>query len=118
LSEVIDRMITRTWGAPVPAAHAALQRVAQRAVVDGLLVLAKDADAAVETRAAAEAGLRRIARMAAAPTTADAEARAHRALAAADIDRFLSRRDPPTTGTPAIPAPPGTPIGASAAPHR
>jgi hypothetical protein len=118
LSEVIDRMITRTWGAPVPAARAALQRVAQRAVVDGLLALSKDADAAVETRAVAEAGLRRIARMATAPGAADAEARAHRALAAADIDRFLSRRDPPTAGTPAIPAPLGTPIGASAAPHR
>jgi hypothetical protein len=111
LSDVIDRMIARTWGA-APAGQAALQRVAQRAVVDGLLALARDPDAVVQARADAEAGLRRIARLAAAPLVmADAEARAHRALAAADIERFLSRRDAPSPATPAAPPPPGTPIG-------
>jgi len=118
LSDVIDRMIARTWGASEPA-HPALQRVAQRAVLDRLLALAADPDAIVQARADAEAGLRRIARLAAAPASAaDAEARAHRALAAADIDRFLSRRDPATPRTRPTPAPPGTPIGASAAPRR
>lgn len=117
LSDVIDRMIARTWSAPASATHAALQRVSQRAVADGLLGLAGDADAVVQARADAEAGLRRIARLAAVPA-ADAEARAHRALVAADIERFLLRRDPGTPRTPPVPAPPGTPIGASAAPRH
>ncbi|HJQ66033.1 MAG TPA: zinc-dependent metalloprotease [Gemmatimonadales bacterium] len=118
LSDVIDRMISRTWGtAPTPA-YAALQRVTQRVVVDGLLSLARDTDAVVQARADAEAGLRRIARLAATPlVTADAEARAHRALAAADIERFLSRREASSGGTPATPPPPGTPIGASEVPR-
>lgn len=119
LSNVIDRMIARTWGAPTPAGHAALQRVSQRVVMEGLLALAGDADAVVQARADAEAGLRRIARLAAAPAlTRDAEARAHRALVAADIERFLSRRDAASPRTPPTPPPPGTPIGASAAPRR
>ncbi len=113
LSAVIDRLVVRTWGAAPTAAHPELHRVTERVVVDGLLSLARDADAVVQARAEAEAGLRRIARLASAPAaTADAEARAHRALVAADIDRFLQRRDAPSPGTPAAPAPPGTPIGA------
>ncbi len=116
LSAVIDRMIARTWGAAGPA-HAALQRVTQRAVLDRLLALAADPGAMVQARADAEAGLRRIARLAAAPAM-DAEARAHRALAAADVERFLSRRDGATPRPAPTPPPPGTPIGASAEPRR
>ena len=56
-------------GRPAPPAHAALQRVAQRAVVDRLHGLAGDPDAVVQARADAEAGLRRIARLAAAPAS-------------------------------------------------
>ena len=116
LAAVIDRIIARTWGAAGPA-HAALQRVTQRVVLDQLLALAANPIAMVQARADAEAGLRRIARLAAAPAT-DAEARAHRALAAADIERFLSRRDGATPRAAPTPPPPGTPIGASADPRR
>ncbi len=110
LTEVVGRIVDRTWGAPPPAAHPALQRVAQRALVDELTELAGGERAGPEARAAAEWGLRRIARLAAAPTR-DAETQAHRQLAAADIERFLSRRADPTPPSSTPAAPPGTPIG-------
>ncbi len=113
LTEVIGRIIDRTWGGPVLAEHAALQRVVQRVVVDELIELAHRGNATPEVRAAAEWGLRRIARQLAAPPPGrvTGEALAHRQLAAADIDRFLSRRDAPTAQPQPLAAPPGTPIG-------
>ncbi|HMA43668.1 MAG TPA: zinc-dependent metalloprotease, partial [Gemmatimonadales bacterium] len=114
LTEVIDRIVARTWGAPTPARHPALLRVTQRVVVDELCRLAGDPAATPEARAAAEWGLRRIARsLARAPAAApDPETQAHRELAAADIERFLSRREEPTARPTVPPAPPGAPIGA------
>ncbi len=113
LTEVIGRMVARTWGVASPARHAAVQRVVQRVLVSQLVRLASDGDAGPEARAAAEWGLRRISRIIArTPATAlDGETQAHRDLAAADIERFLSRRDPPTARSTAPPMPPGTPIG-------
>jgi hypothetical protein len=111
LTEVVGRLVDRTWSAPVPAQHPALQRVVQRVVVDELIELAGDPNATPESRAGAEWGLRRIARILGRPTPAGAETQAHRQLAAADIDRFLSRRDAPTA-SPRAPEPPvGVPIG-------
>lgn len=112
LTDVIGRIVTRTWGTPSPARHAALLRVTQRVVLDQLSRLAGEPAAAPEARAAAEWGLRRIARtLARAPAVADAETQAHRELAAADIERFLSRRDGPTTRPVSPTAPPLAPIG-------
>lgn len=112
LTEVIGRIIQRTWGAPTPVRNAALQRVVQRTVVDELINLAGNERATPDARAAAEWGLRRVARIAGAPATAQSpDAEAHRALAAADIARFLDRRDAATTRhRPATP-PVGVPIG-------
>ena len=114
LTEVIDRIVARTWGAPTPARHPALLRVTQRVVVDELCRLAGDPAATPEARAAAEWGLHWIARsLARAPAAApDPETQAHRELAAADIERFLSRREEPTARPTVPPAPPGAPIGA------
>ena len=111
LTEVIGRIIDRTWGGPAPAEHAALQRMAQRVVVDELIELAHRSEATPEVRGAAEWGLRRIARQLAAPSRAVGDAQAHRQLAAADIERFLSRRDATTARPQPLAAPPGTPIG-------
>ncbi len=85
----------------------------QRVVVDELIELAHRSEATPEVRGAAEWGLRRIARQLAAPPPGRAvgDALAHRQLAAADIDRFLSRRDAPTAPPQPLAAPPGTPIG-------
>jgi hypothetical protein len=110
-TEVVGRVIERTWDAPPPARHAALQRAVQRVVVDELIELAATARATPEARAAAEWGLRRIAARLRPVVQVAPEVQAHRALAAADITRFLERRDG-ATGRPApLAAPPGTPIG-------
>ena len=119
LTEVIGRIVDRTWSAPA-AEHAALQRVVQRVVVDELIELAHRSEATPEVRGAAEWGLRRIARQLAAPppSRAAGEVLAHRQLAAADIERFLSRRDTPTARPQPLAAPPGTPIGQEPVPPR
>ncbi len=117
LTEVIGRIIDRTWSAPTPAEHAALQRVVQRVVVDELIELARTS-AAPEVRGAAEWGLRRIGRLVAAPSRATGDVLAHRQLVGADIDRFLSRRDTPTARPQPLTAPPGTPIGQEPVPPR
>jgi hypothetical protein len=112
LTDVIGRIVARTWGTPPPARHAALVRVTQRVVLDQLVRLAGEPAATPEARAAAEWGLRRITRtLARAPAAADAETQAHRELAAADIERFLSRRDAATKAPVSPPAPPLAPIG-------
>jgi hypothetical protein len=118
LTEVIGRIVDRTWGAPAPAQHPALKRVVERVVADELIELARRSEATPEVRAAAEWGLRRIARQLAAASRAAGDAAAHRQLAAADIERFLSRRDAPTAPPQPLAAPPGTPIGQEPVPPR
>jgi hypothetical protein len=106
----VGRIVERTWATGSRTDQAALRRVVQRVVVDELIGLASHERASPEARAAAEWGLRRIARLAAAPT-ADADVQAHRQLVAADIERFLGRRDAGLPH-PRIPeTPPGVPIG-------
>jgi hypothetical protein len=113
LTDVIGRLVDRTWGAPVPAQHAALQRVTQRVVMDELIDLAGDKNATVQARAGAEWGLRRIQRLLQQPAsrTTSVDAQAHRALALADVQRFLERREGPAPKSEPLPAPPGPPIG-------
>ncbi len=114
LGEVMDALVAATWGQP-PAArakHAALQRVAQRAVADGLMTLAADKQASPEVRAIADlklAALRSQAQRAAA-ATAQVDAKAHALAVAADIKRWLERGELPTP-SPALRAPPGDPFG-------
>lgn len=116
--DVIDRMIARTWGATPPTRNTALKRVAERAVLDELLTLAGNTDATVDARAAAEWGLRRISTLLANAPAASREAAAHRALASADIDRFLQRRDPGTPRSRPVASPPGQPIGQRTRPNQ
>ena len=115
LTEVVGRIVERTWAAPGAARteHPALQRVVQRVVVDQLIALAGDERATPDARAAGEWGLRRIARLVATATgrSGDAETQAHRQMAAADIERFLGRREAATPRRPGPATPPGVPIG-------
>ena len=113
LPDVVGRIVDRTWGAPAAAPHAALQRVTQRVVLDELIDLAGDRNATVQARAGAEWGLRRIQRLLQQPAarTASADAQAHRALALADVQRFLDRREGPAPKSEPLTAPPGPPIG-------
>lgn len=110
-TDVVDRLVMRTWGAPPPAKNVALKRVSERAVLDELLALAGNGEATVQARAAAEWGLRRIGELLKSVPPSSRESAAHRALAASDIDRFLNRRDAATPRSRPVPTPPGTPIG-------
>ena len=114
LAGVIDEIVAATWGRPADASakHAALQRVAQRAVADGLMTLAADKNAAPEVRAITDfklAALREVAQRAA-TSGASVDARAHAKSVAADIKRWLERGELPSP-SPALRAPPGDPFG-------
>lgn len=120
LGEVMDAVVRATWGAAAPssAKHAALQRVAQRAVVDRLIMLAADRQASPDVRALADLKLRGIAAsaesrragMTAAARASNDMAVAHLLAVAGDITRWLERQELPTP-TPALVAPPGDPFG-------
>ncbi|HET7295714.1 MAG TPA: zinc-dependent metalloprotease [Gemmatimonadales bacterium] len=113
VAEVVDRIVARTWSGSGAGDHPALVRVVQRVVTDELIRLAGAERATPEARAAAEWGLRRIARLATgAAGAADVETQAHRQLVVADITRFLERRDAGLPTRPPVETPPGAPIGA------
>jgi hypothetical protein len=109
--DVIGRIIERTWGALRVEQGAALRRVVQRVVIDQLIELAGNADATVESRAAAEWGLRSITEMIETRVVRAPAEEAHYALATADINRFLNRSMVASGLSEAVAPPPGTPIG-------
>jgi hypothetical protein len=116
LGETIDALVAATWrtggAADATPKHAALRRVASRAVADRLMALAADRDAMPEARAVAEyklGTLRSEARRRLAAAGTDDE-RAHWSAIAGDFTRWLERRELPTP-TPALVAPPGDPFG-------
>jgi len=114
LSEVVDSLVAATWGrgAPTPKL-AALQRVAQRAVADRLILLAADSAAAPEVRGIADlklGELRARARSRAAAVGSSVDARAHWSSLADDIGRWIEKREVPPL-SPALVAPPGDPFG-------
>jgi hypothetical protein len=109
--EVIARTIERTWGAPRGGVGAPYRRVVQRVVVDELIDLAADSTATVESRAAAEWGLRRIAEMIQTREVRLPEEEAHYTKAAADIRRFLDRPARAAVRSTPLAPPPAAPIG-------
>jgi hypothetical protein len=111
IGEVMGALLEQTWGVDPAGEQAALRRVVQRVVVDGLIDLASDAAAPVEGRAAAEWSLTRIEEIAEAQNPLSGDDAAHLSLVLADIARFLDRTDAATRRTPAMPTPPGVPIG-------
>jgi hypothetical protein len=117
LGELMSSLADATWGArPSTARDAALARVTQRAVADGLVALAADREASPEVRAVATSqlqGLRARASQAAAAAAAGSEARSHAQLVAADIGRWLDHGEAPATTRPLV-APPGDPFGLGA----
>jgi hypothetical protein len=86
VDEVINELISATWGQELGALPA-LRRVAQRAVLDGLLDLAGNGNASVDVRADAEHQLTRL--------RASLGDSPHEAKARRDIDRYLDGRDHP-----------------------
>jgi hypothetical protein len=109
--EVIARVTERTWDTYTDPQHLALRRVIQRVLVDALIDVAGSETASVETRAAAEWGLRRILERVQGQEPRLPEDAAHQLLVWADVERFLSRRDDATARSEPEALPPGTPIG-------
>jgi len=113
LDGVLRRLVSTTWGA-TPAANprfAALQRVSQRVVLDGLLDLAARPEASPEARAAAFARMAALRRSLRLQRGTDPAAEAHLRAAERDLAETL---DQPATRHPralSSPAPPGRPIG-------
>jgi hypothetical protein len=113
LSATIDTLVaaTRRRDAQTSPKFAALQRVAQRAVIDRLILLAADSVAAPEVRAIVELKLAEL-RAVTGPRAAagDVDDRAHWSAIQRDITAWLERRELPRL-TPALLAPPGDPFG-------
>jgi hypothetical protein len=113
LSETIDALVAGTWGGAVPVSVklAALKRVTQRAVTDRLLMLAADSGAAPEVRAMAQYKVTELAARAKAETRAGSvDQQAHFASIAADLTRWIERRELPAL-SPSLRPPPGDPFG-------
>ena len=114
LSEVIDALVASTWKRPVDASakFAALQRVAQRAVADGLMALAADRNAAPEVRGIVDLKLAALQAFAqrTATLSQSVDTKAHTLAVAADIKRWLERGELPSP-SPALRTTPGDPFG-------
>jgi hypothetical protein len=112
LEAVIDRTLERTFGAPPADPYATeVGRAVQRAVAEGLQRLAAEAPMP-QVRAVATLKLRQLAaRAEGLADQVDESARAHYALLAEDLRRFLARDYAPATRPTAPVPPPGAPIG-------
>ncbi|HWL38806.1 MAG TPA: zinc-dependent metalloprotease [Gemmatimonadaceae bacterium] len=92
--EVVTELVDVTWGAPVTEARdAALRRVSERAVVDGLLDLAGKPEATADVRAVVGRHLRLLRDRSVQGGTA--EQQGHRAAVRRDIELYLEGRDDP-----------------------
>jgi Met-zincin/Domain of unknown function (DUF5117) len=121
LGEVIDRLVRATFDQPTSGSYEAeVRRAEERVLIDRVQWLAAAAPNA-QVRAISSLKLERLAARvraanagAAAPGSQAESERAHRALLAADIKRFLERPMVDAAGgriMPPSPAPPGAPIG-------
>jgi hypothetical protein len=120
LGEVIDRLIRATFDQPTSGTYEAeVRRATERVLVDRVMWLAQSAPNA-QVRAIASLKLERIRARSTNATSSSAangspeSERAHRALMAADIKRFVERPVNDALSArvmPPSPAPPGAPIG-------
>lgn len=108
-AEVIGALIERTWKAPTPTdpSQALVGRAVKSMALTRLMDLAADGEASAIVRGEAEAALRDLQAWLRAAGAAQADA----ATAADEIGRFLARPEQTYKRTPALPAPPGDPIG-------
>jgi hypothetical protein len=113
LDEVVESLLDATWHQrwETDERMAALQRVAQRAVLDRLLELAGDDDVTVEVRAVAEWALADLLDDIKDQEDPSPVGEAMRQLAERDITRFLNRPAEETEPSKALEPPPGSPIG-------
>ena len=110
-TEVLDAIVSASFGrAPRAARAAAIQREIQHVVVGRLLMAAADKGAAESVRAEATAALRRLERRLRGRD-------AHQSYLRARIERYLQRPAEPIEAPPVPRIPPGSPIGC-ASEHR
>lgn len=112
LGEIIDDL-TADWKRQADANPKleALRRVEQRAVVDRLLLLAADKEAAPEVRSLVELKMAELrAKSRSLATSGNEQTRAHWTAIGADLTRWLARQELPSP-TPALRPPPGDPFG-------
>jgi hypothetical protein len=115
LDTVVRRLLQATWEAPPATSgrRAALQRVAQRVVLDALMDLAARQDTAPEVRALVMWRLLPFrSRLEEIYQNADEAGQAHAWLAWTDLGEFLDHPEVRRARAAAPPAPPGRPIGA------
>jgi len=111
LDEVLDRLVTATFGASTANAYEAeVRRVEERVLVDRIMWLAW-ASPNAQVRALATARLVSLADRMKATPGADVNDRAAHALLVSDIQRFLDRPSDPSKAILPPSAPPGAPIG-------
>jgi hypothetical protein len=113
LNAVLRRLVSGTWDAlpEAPSRLAALRRVTQRVVLDGLMDLAARPEASPEVRATTLGELERLRRNLKVMRSADPMAEAHLRLAERDLGEFLDEPQSRRPRPPRVPAPPGRPIG-------
>ena len=110
--EVLDALVEKAFVSPGTPRLAAISRVVQGVVVDGLIDLASQAAAPREVRALAESTLAEIGRRLEGARGGERAEESHRALLIADIRRHRDRQAAPEPDRPAAPrTPPGSPIG-------
>ncbi|MBS1797522.1 MAG: zinc-dependent metalloprotease [Acidobacteria bacterium] len=109
--ETIDALLARIWKAPAPANNmqAAILAAERNLLVERLMDLTANPDASAQVRAVSNEALYRINESLKIElrTKPDAQKR----LIQQDVERFLTRPDAPRQRTPALPIPPGEPIG-------
>jgi hypothetical protein len=112
LGQIIDALTAGWTSAPLSSRKLeALRRVSQRAVVDRLLQLAADKEAAPEVRGIVELKLTELrSRSKALAASGNEDRRAHWGSISADLNRWLERQELPSP-TPALKPPPGDPFG-------
>jgi len=113
LSEVVDQLFKVTWKAtPASGYHAEIQRVVNNLVLDHLMKLAANEEAATQARATVWLKLEELKNwmMDEIKQTADESTKAHYLFAAAQINRFQSNPKEMHFSAPLTP-PAGQPIG-------
>ncbi|HKH47885.1 MAG TPA: zinc-dependent metalloprotease [Thermoanaerobaculia bacterium] len=119
LEEVLDALVEKSFGGPVPdklpndPRRAEIRRVVQWVTVRRMIGLSSDPDASPLVRARLDGALRALAqRLEPAPRSGSGPEAEQRAFLAAEIGRYLKRPEGETAKRPVPPEPPpGQPIG-------
>ncbi len=109
--ETVDALVQRIWKTPRPTNnyYAAILSAEQNLLIQRLMDLTANAEAAPQVRAVSNEALHQLNETLKIElkTKPDADKR----LIEQDIERFLTRPDAPRMRTPVLPVPPGDPIG-------